>query len=204
MSRNNLPPDSDIVGLDRALAENFAKDVPMPIQMGEPTERMIKLTWSASAYFYNQTDGIRVRLEIAESENMPSKIFAYLLQPLVPGAESRIGAFDHVCSPSDLEEYPEDSPLPDIKPEWFRLDYVDVIVRSRTEAHAFIRDVAQDVYYLKNTLDTTDRIFPAGEITFGGITQSSSSSSSSSGGYSSSSSSSSGGYSSSSSSSSGG
>jgi hypothetical protein len=181
MSCNNLPPDAAIVELDRALAENFANDVPMPLQLGVPTERQIKLTWGVSAYHFNQTDGVRVRIEATDNVGMTNKIFAYLMQPLVPGAENRVGSFDHICSPVDLEEYPETEPLPGVRPEWFRLDYVDVIVRSRTEAHAFIRDVAQDVYHLKTTLDLTDRIFPAGEITFGGLTTSSSSSSSGAG-----------------------
>jgi hypothetical protein len=180
MSCNNLPPDSDIVGLDSALGANFAYP-PMPIQIGDTsTTRRIKLEWSVSRYNYHSVDGIRVRLETSNAVDMPSKIFAYTLSPLVAGETVRTASFSHVCSPSDLNDYPEDEPTPGVRPEWFRLDYVDVVLRARTEVHAFIREAASDVYRLKTSLDLNDRIYPAGEIWFGPEPISSSSSSSSS------------------------
>lgn len=179
MSCNNLPPDTDIIELDEALGVNFYSP-PMPEQSGDtPSNRRVHLTWTVSRYNYNSTDGIRVRIEATDAENMPNKIFAYLLLPLKPGDNERLGAFDHVCSPTDLEEYPEDAPIPDMRPEFFRLDYIDVILRSRTETHAFIRDVAEDVHKLKITLDLMDRMLPGGELWVGGPPASSSSSSSS-------------------------
>jgi hypothetical protein len=189
MTCNNLPPDSDLVNLDNTLGDNFAKNVPMPLQFDDGlTARRVKLTWQASEYQLNQTDGVRIRVDATNAQNMPSKIFAYLLQPLAPGAEARVAAFDHVCSPSDLEEFPENAPAAGAVPAWFRLNYVDIVVRSRTEAHIFIRELAEDVYYLKRTLDATDRVFPAGEIVIGTpIPAPSSSSSSASSGSSSSS-----------------
>ena len=178
MSCNNVSPDADIPAFDKMVGAAFASP-PMPMQAG-PATRRVHLTWAVSAYHYHSTDGIRVRIEAGAAENMPSKIFAYLMLPLEPGTTERAGAFDHVCSPTDLEEYPADEPIPNVRPEWFRLDYVDVIVRSRAEAYAFIRDVAADVHVLKTTLDVTDRIEPAGEIWIGGEPESSSSSRSSS------------------------
>ena len=177
MSCNNLPPDSAVILLDSALGMNFyAPELPEP---GTPaTDRRVHLTWTVSRYNYHATDGIRVRIEADSANNMPAKIFAYLMQPLVPGESERVGSFDHVCSPTDLEEYPEDAPIPNQRPEWFRLDYVDVVLRSRTEVHAFIRDVADDVYRLKMTLDLMEHMLPGGEIWIGGEPGGSSSSSS--------------------------
>jgi hypothetical protein len=181
MSCNNLPPDTDIVELDTVLGANFYNP-PMPVEEpGPDTGRRIHLTWEVSRYNYHLTDGIRVRITATGAERMPNKVFAYLMLPLAPGENERLGAFDHVCSPTDLEEYPEDEPIADVRPEWFRLDYLDVILRSRAEVHAFVRDVAADVYRLKTTLDTADLLFPGGEIWFGSEPSSSSSSSSSSG-----------------------
>lgn len=180
MSCNNLPPDTDIVELDTVIGANFYSP-PLPIDApNNNTGRRVHITWEVSRYNYHSTDGIRVRITATGAELMPNKIFAYLMLPLVPGENERAGAFDHVCSPTDLEEYPEDEPLQDVRPEWFRLDYIDVILRSRAEVHAFIRDVAADVYRLKTTLDTADNLFPGGEIWFGGEPTASSSSSSSS------------------------
>ena len=137
----------------------------------EPTTdngRRVQLTWAVSSYKYQDTDGVRVRLEANNAENMPNKIFAYLLLPMQPGAGVREGAFSHVCSPTDLAEYPEDDPIPGHRPEWFRLNYIDVHVRSRSEAKALIQDVANDVAHLKATLDTMDTLFPGGAFWIGG------------------------------------
>jgi hypothetical protein len=62
----------------------------------------------------------------------------------------------------DLEEYPEDDPIPNVRPAWFRLPYVDVLLRSREEVDAFIRDVTADVNALKDTLDVSDNLLPGG------------------------------------------
>jgi hypothetical protein len=182
MSCNNLPPDTAIVELDEALGLNFYTPPLPPEPPNSDTGRRVHLTWTVSRYNYNGTDGIRVRIEADSAEDMPRKIFAYLMLPLKPGEDIRAGAFDHVCSPTDLEEYPEDEPIPDHRPEFFRLDYVDVVLRSRTEVHAFVRDVAADVYQLKRTLDLMDHMLPGGEIWIGGEPASSSSSLSSNSG----------------------
>jgi hypothetical protein len=94
-----------------------------------------------------------------------------------PGAGERVGEFSHVCSPVDLEEYPEDEPIAGQRPEWFRLNYVDVLLRSRTEVHEFIKEVCADVNRLKGTLDLTDTLIPGGELWVGGEPDAESSSS---------------------------
>lgn len=129
--------------------------------------RRIHVTWTVSRYTYLGVDGIRVRITATEAALMSDKVFAYMRQPLKPGQTVGVGSFSHVCSPTDLEEYPEDEPLPDIRPEWFRLNYVDVILRSRAEVKAFIRDVVEDVQNLKRTLDVMDELLPGGDIWIG-------------------------------------
>lgn len=134
-----------------------------------PTDRRVKLTWQVSRYYASSTDGngIRVRITASDANLMPTKIFAYLLLPMRPGADERVGAFDHVCSAADLEEYPEDEPLNNVRPAWFRLDYVDVLLRSREEVDDFIRDVTDDVTALKTTLDVSDDLLPGGNTWIG-------------------------------------
>jgi hypothetical protein len=129
--------------------------------------RRIKLSWDVSRYYFHTTDGIRVRITATNANLMPSKIFAYQLLPLKPGEEERVGTFDHVCSPVDLEEYPEDEPIENSRPAWFRLDYVDVLLRSRAEAQAFIKEVAEDVKRLKMTLDIAEDLIPGGDLWIG-------------------------------------
>jgi hypothetical protein len=133
----------------------------------QPSARNVHLTWSVSRYFMNSIDGIRVRIEADDSNLMPTKIFAYQLMPVRPGELEGVGAFDHVCSSVDLEEYPEDAPLVNSRPQWFRMDYVDVLLRSREEVREFIKSVVEDVQILKNTLDVTEDIVSAGDLWIG-------------------------------------
>lgn len=160
------PDPSDEIQVPDQLGLNFYSPQ-LEVQSLLNTERRIKLTWQVSRYNYHSTDGIRVRITASNAALMPEKIFAYLLMPLKPGEGERVGAFDHVCSPTDLEEYPEDDPIPNMRPEWFRLSYVDVLLRSRAEVEAFIKDVAEDVTRLKNTLDTADTLLPGGMVWIG-------------------------------------
>lgn len=131
------------------------------------SDRRVHLTWSVSRYIAHNVDGVRVRIEADSSNLMPTKIFAYQMLPFKPGEFEQVGAFDHVCSAVDLEEYPEDAPLPNIRPQWFRLNYVDVLLRSREEVRAFINSVLEDVSILKNTLDTTEILAPDGDVWIG-------------------------------------
>lgn len=150
-----------------ALTLNFYDPEIAPPPPAPTSERSVHLTWAVSRYNFHATDGIRIRITADDSNLMPTKIFAYQMLPLKPGEEERVGNFDHVCSPVDLEEYPEDEPMANSRPAWFRLDYVDVLLRSRAEAHAFIKEVVEDVQRLKITLDIADDLLPGGDLWIG-------------------------------------
>jgi len=124
--------------------------------------RSIKLTWTSSDYTLGTDDAIRVRIEAACAEGVTTKIFAYRLLPADPyGAEN--GTFSHICSPVDLEEYPADEPGVTDSPQWFRLSYVDVLVRSTEEAEDFVEVVRSDVRRLVASLNRTDTLYADGE-----------------------------------------
>jgi hypothetical protein len=124
--------------------------------------RKIKIKWATSNYTLGRIDAIRVRIESVCAEGMPTKIFAYRMLPKNPATGASRGYFSHICSPVDLEDYPEDAPIPTHVPKWFRLGYVDVLLRSEIEAEAFIRDVRGDVLRLKRSLDAVDAVFERG------------------------------------------
>lgn len=151
--------------------------------MAANPNRRITVKWATSHYVLGSIDGIRIRIEVECSADVGGgKIFAYRMLPKDPATGEKEGFFSHVCSPVDLEEYPADAPVPTHVPEWFRLSYVDVLVRSWTEAEAFINDVISDVRRLKTTLDAMDTVAPTGaeDVGAGTCPESSSSSSSSS------------------------
>lgn len=128
--------------------------------------RSIKIKWATSHYRFGVDDGVRVRFDVVCATNMPTKVFAYRMLPKSPNGGSE-GWFSHICSPVDLEEYPEDGPVANWSPEWFRLSYVDVLVRSVQEAADFIQIVREDVRRIVNTLKTMDSIFNEGTEVMG-------------------------------------
>jgi hypothetical protein len=127
--------------------------------------RKIKIKWLSSEYRLGIDDGYRVRFEVVCAENMPEEIFVYREMPTNPETGERAGFFSHIASPVDLEEMPANEPRTGEVPEWFRLNYVDILLRSTAEAEAFIEDVREDVCRLKRSLDRLDVIKPTGEDT---------------------------------------
>lgn len=126
----------------------------------ETPERSIHISISVSRYVANQIDGVRVRIDADDAVDVTTKVFAYITLPLDPQTGERAAVFDHVCSPADLEEYPADVPIPGVTPEWLRLDYVDVIVRSWDEAVDLITQVKSDLKSLCATLNIMDTVTP--------------------------------------------
>lgn len=144
----------------------FSRDIEPSLPL-EETERNVRLEWAVSRSDINDIDGIRIRITATQANLMPTKIFAYQMLPVRPGGTQQIATFDHVCSAVDLEEYPVDQALPNSRPAWFRINYVDVMVRSREEAREFINSVLEDVQLLKNTLDVADDLLPGGNVWIG-------------------------------------
>ena len=128
--------------------------------------RSLKIKWSSSNYRLHADDGIRVRIYVDCASGLDTRIFAYRMLPINAGG-ARAGFFSHICSPVDMTEYPADEPRAEESPEWLRLSFVDVFVRSVTEAEDFIDIVRQDARRLVSTLAKMDTIFPRGEELLG-------------------------------------
>jgi hypothetical protein len=126
-------------------------------------------------YVPNVIDGFRFTLRVTGAAQMPTKIFRYRLVPTKvqasittpPTAIELMGAFDGVCSPADLEDFPEDWPAQNARPPWYRLDYVDLIVRSRAISNAAYSAIMFEIERLVDTLNTMDRQVAAPPITIG-------------------------------------
>jgi hypothetical protein len=146
--------------------------VPAPI----PNVRTIMLLPTFQRHFIpNVIDGFRFTLQVVEANMMPSKIFRYRVVPTKmqtsvdqpPTAVELAGVFDGVCSPADLEDFPEDWPLPNARPPWYRLDHVDLIVRSRTIADMTYKAILVEITNLVKTLNLMDQQDAAGIIIIG-------------------------------------
>lgn len=128
--------------------------------------RKIKIRWATSRYIVGRDDAIRVRIEVVCADGMEEKLFAYRMLPKSPQTGSTRGFFSHICSPADFSDFPEDEPIATHVPPWFRLSYVDVLVRSETESEAFIEDVRSDIRRLIRSLQAIDNVFLTGEDDF--------------------------------------
>jgi len=121
--------------------------------------RSIKVNWSSSRYITPRDDGIRIRITLDTNTNIPPELFAYRI---VPDGVNTTAYFSHICSPSDIEDYPANTASPDAVPPWFRLSYVDVLFRSTKEAEDFLTTVKEDVRRIVATLDRMAILFPTG------------------------------------------
>lgn len=127
-------------------------------------DRNLHVTYAVSRYVANAIDGQRVYIEVDDAENIPTKVFAYLTKPLSAVSATYRGMFSHVCSAADLEDFPEDEPLSGSVPGWFRLNYLDLVVRSAAEAQNLIELVLADLRALKRTLVIMDTLGEPEEV----------------------------------------
>lgn len=128
--------------------------------------RGLTISWACSRYRVGRDDGYRMRITV-EACDMTDKVFAYRTLPKNPYTGTLWGHYDHVCSPVDLEEFPETEPDPDDQEGWFRLNVADVLVRSRAEADDWLSLVRTDLRRLVTTLNLTDTLIPTGSETIG-------------------------------------
>lgn len=153
----------DVVALADELWLDFTDSDSSSSSAGGP-DLFLLLKWNVSRYRLNVHDGIRVYAWIDDYGGLADgRVFAYLMKPVNPATLDRAGMFDHVCSPVDLDEYPADEPVPDSRPAWFRLNYVDVLVRSQYEADEFVEILRQDVQSIISTLKISQTLLPGGE-----------------------------------------
>lgn len=103
-------------------------------------------------------DSIRVRIEVTNAVGLSPKVFLYLARPLQAGQTEADLEFQGVCSPVDLEEVPEDAPLPNADPAWARLNYVDLLFRARSDAFAFIETLQGELQQLISALNDSDKM----------------------------------------------
>ena len=89
---------------------------------------------------------------VATAQGVDAAIFVYLQTTKDPNTNVPIGEFDHIATPSDLEEVPVGAPLPDAPALFFRLDSVDFVIRSITELESIWNEIVREVRLLGDAL----------------------------------------------------
>jgi hypothetical protein len=137
--------------------------------------RIVLVPTFQRGYVPNVVDGFRFTVTATSANLMPTKIFRYRVIPVQlranpagpPVEIDHRGSYDGVCSPADLEDFPEDWPAADARPPWFRKDLVDVIVRSRAIADEAYEILLEEVRILVATLDLMDDQEAAAQVVIG-------------------------------------
>lgn len=129
----------------------------------------IKLSIATARWVQGDSEGMRLRVEVAEAYNVSDKIFAYRLLPTDPTTGVSAGSFSHVCSPADLEDYPENAPTGNTVPAWYRLNYVDLLLHSAEEAETMKTQIQEDVQLLIDQLNALASLQPSDEVDLGDV-----------------------------------
>lgn len=91
-----------------------------------------------------------LRVEVVSSEGMPSKIFVFHQMPV--GIEGNTFAeFDHVATPVDFQEIPEDA-ASEIVP-WYRTDKCTVWFRSLSDLRMAKQMFVDDIFDLQRNFN---------------------------------------------------
>ena len=91
-----------------------------------------------------------LRVEVVSSEGMPSKIFVFHQMPA--GIEGNTFAeFDHVATPVDFQEIPEDA-ASEIVP-WYRTDKCTVWFRSLSDLRMAKQMFVDDIFDLQRNFN---------------------------------------------------
>jgi len=114
----------------------------------------------------NVIDGFRFRVEAHDNHLMPKAIFRYLRRQ-ADADGNEVDEFDGVCSPPDLEEFGEGEPVAGAAPPYLRLDYVDVVFRSQSQAEDAWKVIVEDVTSLVETLNVMDTVVEAQDLKIG-------------------------------------
>jgi hypothetical protein len=118
-------------------------------------------------YDSDSITGFRFKVVAYGAYGMPDTIFRYGKEALSAKDGTYRLAFDGVCSPADLEEFPEDDPTPDSYPEFCRLNYVDLVFRSQSIADEAWKTLVEEVSSLITTMNIMDQVKPQATLKIG-------------------------------------
>ena len=104
-------------------------------------------------YVAGSDQGYRLRVRCTEASCCDTNIFIYHSVCVNPFTGQYQDEFDHVASPSDLEEFPIGSPSEDTDaPQYYRHDELDVVLRSELLAGEAWETLTQEIKALVQSL----------------------------------------------------
>lgn len=131
----------------------------------------LKLTrLEADPINYQYVGAYRLRIEASDPSNSgaPTDVFIWHQLPVNPFTEEADERCIAVCSPADIAEYPVGAPDPDATYPFFRRDYLEFDLRSRSLVNSVWTAVMQAVDQLLNGLELLEELEVQQEVWIGG------------------------------------
>ena len=106
--------------------------------------------------------GVRLKLEVTETAGIDKEIFIYQQRPLDVTAGTFVGDFNHVCSPTDMGNYPVNQAQTEVSksglPQFYRSHFVDLLFDSIADADEAEQALWEDIFLLKLNVDRLSRL----------------------------------------------
>lgn len=104
----------------------------------------------------NRGEGFRLRIEARDAVEMPAAIFLHQQTLVDPKTGEQADEFMCVCSCFDLTIYPASTPDLTQFPQFFRKDYLDIVLPSQAISERAWRAIYDEVCVLVRSLDKLD------------------------------------------------
>jgi hypothetical protein len=150
-----------------------------------PAERGVRIWQQMQNHWADGVvDAFRFTMVVTDGNLMPNEVFRY--EPLPPGfkcdqplpvvvgpqgpqADGTCAVFTGVCSPVDIADLPVGGPAPGANPPYFRLNFVDLLFRTRKEAEDISKEIMEDVARLIRSLNANEVLGPPASFWVGGV-----------------------------------
>ena len=108
--------------------------------------------WGQSDFVYNRHRGFRLRVVASGACGMQNEIFRYTVVRTNSQSGENEYELSGVCTWPDMEQYPRYTPDPEQDPQVVRLDYIDVIVDTESQAEDAWETIQEEVASLVRSI----------------------------------------------------
>lgn len=136
----------------------------------EDTHRSIRLSREPLSRVFTSDRGDMFKLVVRTEDPvlMPASFFVHRQRPQDPYTAESLADFMFVATPFDVTAYPEQTPLPERIPAFYRQDFVELLVPSSELAEEVWEDLQQEVRRLVREYDFLDVLEQTGDYVLTG------------------------------------
>lgn len=113
-------------------------------------------------YTAYDVDAYRLRIDVTAATGVSKAIFMHRKEPADESTTPLLNSFVSVCTPSDLQQFPSDEPLPEGnlpgEPPFYRLSYIDVVDDSLARVMEIWHTIQSAVLGLEDQLRKIEQV----------------------------------------------